>query len=80
MLMAVHVILVALSVEDTVMLSIDLRSPASSSFVIVDVSSLLSICAPLASQRKAFATAVQLKFATSLIEVLTGLGGITISE
>ena len=79
-LIAVHVILVALSVEDIFILSIDLRSSPSSFTVFIDISSVLSICTPLASQRKACATAVHEKLATPLTETLTGLGGFVISE
>ena len=83
-LIAVHVILVALSVDVTVILSVEIRmfcvSFTSTVNMINPLSLWSSICCPLASQAKLFATPVQLNSATTLpIETLTALGGIVIS-
>ena len=72
--MAVHVMLVALSVEDTGTLKVDLRILST----IVAISSIIII--PLACQIMLLATAVQLNSATPLIETLSARGGIVISE
>ena len=76
-----HVIFVALSVEDTAILSVDLRILIASftAIVFMKIPSLVSSCTSLASQTKLIATAVQVNSATSLIEEFTGCGEIVIS-
>ena len=79
--MAVQVMLVASSVEDTVSSSVDLRmlSVPFTNTVVILTTSPSSICCPLALQIMALATAVQVNSATSLAETLTACGGMVIS-
>ena len=72
-----HVMLVALSVEVTIILRVDLRMPFGSSCTIIAVPA--PICCPLASQAKPFAVAVQVNSATSLSDMFKDCGGIVIS-
>ena len=68
---------VALSVEDTFILNVDVCT----SFITTDVimmSCSLSLCFPLATQAKLLATAVQVNSATALMETLTARGGMVI--
>ena len=80
-LTAIHVIFVALSVEDTAILNVDVRifSALFTAAVSMTTPSLLSSCTSLAFQTKPFANAVQLNPASPFTEVLIGCGGIVIS-
>ena len=74
--------LVALSVEDTVSLSVVMRIlnvPFTSTVSTMTPSSPLSNCCPLALQKMLLATAVQVNSATPLMETLTARGGMVIS-
>ena len=76
-LITMHVMLVALSVEVTIILRVDLRMPFCSSRTIAVPA---PIFCPLASQAKPFAIAVQLNSATSVSDMFTDCGGIMISS
>ena len=75
-----HVMLVALSVEVTVSLSVDLRMPFCSLLTGIVIAIPAPICCPLASQAKPFAIAVQVNSATSLSDMFKDRGGIVISS
>ena len=76
-----HVMFVALSVEVTVNFNVAMRMLFGNFCVgvITTPGSPFCICCPLDFQIKPLAAAVQLNSATSLIEILTDLGGMVIS-
>ena len=75
---------VALSVEATVILSIDMRRPCTSSTSkgtgVMKCFSPLDRSVPLAFQKKVFPIPVQLNSTSSLSETLTDFGGMVISR
>ena len=76
--------LVALSVEDTVNLSVDMRiftTPFCNNFVfiLIPVPFPYSNCCPFEFQVKVLPMPVQVNLATALIDALTARGGIVIS-
>ena len=79
-LTAKQVMFTALSVKDTVSLSVDMRIFSVPFTVTVDVMTPIpsSTCCSLTSQVKLLPTAVQVNSATPLIETLTDRGGIVI--
>ena len=83
LLIAVHVMLVALSVEVTFILKVDMVMPFDASTeiacdMLVPIPLLSFTSTPLASQTNPLATPVQLSSATPLIETLTDCGGMMI--
>ena len=76
--------LVALSVEDTVSLRVDVRiftTPFCNNFVfiVIPVPFPYSNCCPFEFQVMVLPTAVQVNSATALMEALTARGGMVIS-
>ena len=80
----VHVMFVALSVEATLTLSIDMRRPCTSSTSngtsVKKYFSPLDSSVPLAFQKKVFPIPVQLNSASPLSEILIDFGGMVISR
>ena len=79
-LTAKQVMFTALSVKDTVSLSVDMRIFSVPFTVMVDVMTPIpsSICCSLTCQVKLLPTAVQVNSATPLMETLTARGGMVI--
>ena len=79
--MAVHVMLVASSIEDTISLSVVMRMFCASFTAtgIIKTPRPLSNCCPLACQVKLLATAVQVNSTTVPIGTMTSCGGMVIS-